>query len=44
MNFHWDGRKEVDGRTVHLYTTPPAHTGKPRRLIKTFVFSPPKEY
>lgn len=44
MNFTWGDNKEVDGRTVRLYTTPAPHTGKSRRLIKTFVFSPPKEY
>lgn len=52
MNFTWredeeetvTGRndQEVDGRTVRLYHTPPPHTGKSRRLIKTFVFSPPR--
>jgi hypothetical protein len=41
-NFTWDGDLEVDGRTVHLYHTPPPHTGRSRRLIKTFVFTPPK--
>jgi hypothetical protein len=53
MIFTWDkeeegvtGRndQEVSGRTVHLYHTPPPHTGKSRRLVKTFVFSPPREY
>jgi hypothetical protein len=44
MTFRWDGDLEVDGRTVHLFHTPPPHTGKPRRLIKTFVFTPPREY
>lgn len=44
MDFRWIGDEEADGRTVRLYTTPPPHTGKPRRLIKTFVFTPPKEY
>jgi hypothetical protein len=44
MNFAWGGDKEVDGRTVRLYRTPSPHTGKSRRLIKTFVFTPPKEH
>jgi hypothetical protein len=42
MNFTWGGDRVVDGRTVRLYHTPAPHTGKSRRLIKTFVFSPPK--
>lgn len=37
----WDGDMEVTGRTVHLYRTPPPHTGKTRRLIKTYTFAPP---
>lgn len=44
MTFTWGGDREVDGRTVRLYTTPLPHTGKSRRLIKTFVFAPPREY
>lgn len=44
MHFTWDGDMEADGRTVRLYHTPPPHTGKSRRLIKTFIFTPPKEY
>lgn len=44
MTFTWGGDQVVDGRTVRLYHTPPPHTGKSRRLVKTFVFSPPKEY
>lgn len=44
MNSTWDGDREVNGRTVRLYHTPTQRTGKPRRLIKTFVFSPPKEH
>lgn len=39
--FTWDGDMEVTGRIVRLYHTPPPHTGKSRRLIKTFVFTPP---
>lgn len=41
MQLTWDGDREIDGRTVHLYHTPPLRTHKVRRLIKTFVFSPP---
>jgi len=41
MAFTWDGEKEVDGRRVRLFHTPPPRTGKARRLIKTFVFAPP---
>src|SRR5688500_3126783 len=41
MQFTWDGDREVTGRTVRLYYTPAPHTGKSRRLIKTFEFSPP---
>ena len=44
MTFRWDGDQEVTGRTVNLYRTPPPRTGKSRRLIKTFTFTPPKEY
>jgi hypothetical protein len=44
MHFRWDGDREVDGRTVRLYHTPLPHTGKGRRLIKTFEFSPPSAY
>ena len=44
MWFTWSGDKEVTGRKVRLYHTPPPHTGKSRRLIKTFIFSPPKEH
>lgn len=44
MSFTWDTDMEVDGRTVRLYHTPPPHTGKSRRLLKTFVFTPPKEF
>lgn len=44
MNFTWANKDEVDGHRVRLYHTPPARTGKARRLIKTFVFTPPKEY
>lgn len=45
MNFAWeDGDQEVDGRRVRLYHTPAPHTGKSRRLLKTFVFSPPRDY
>lgn len=42
MDFTWAGDREIDGRTVRLYRTPPAHTGKPRVLIKTFEFAPPR--
>ena len=42
MDFLWGGDKEAVGNTVRLYHTPPPHTGKPRRLIKTFEFFPPK--
>jgi hypothetical protein len=41
MRFTWDGDREIDGHTVRLYHTPPLRTHKVRRLIKTFVFSPP---
>lgn len=41
MNFTWDGDRRVTGRKVNLYHTPPPHTGRSRRLTKTFVFSPP---
>jgi hypothetical protein len=44
MNFTWWGDKEVTGRTVNLFHTPPPHTGKSRRLIKTFTFIPPEEH
>lgn len=44
MSFAWTGDLEVNGRTVRLYHTPPPHTGKSRRLIKTFVFTPPREH
>lgn len=42
MSFTWTGDLEVDGHTVRLYRTPPPHTGKSRRLVKTFRFHPPK--
>jgi hypothetical protein len=42
MNFTWDGDRVIDGNRVRLFHTPPRHTGKTRRLIKTFVFSPPR--
>lgn len=42
--FTWDGDMEVTGRTVRLYRTPPPHTGKSRRLIKTYTFTPPSAY
>lgn len=45
MHFTWDDngdRHEIDGHTVRLYRTPPPHTGKSRRLIKTFEFAPPR--
>lgn len=44
MNFTWDATDlevQEDGHTVRLYRTPPPHTGKSRRLIKTFRFHPP---
>jgi len=41
MSFTWTGDLEADGHTVRLYHTPPPHTGKSRRLIKTFRFHPP---
>lgn len=47
MMFSWDDDdddQEVDGRVIRLYHTPPPHTGKSRRLIKTFTFAPPTEY
>lgn len=53
MEFAWDEAEEgvtgssdqkVSGRTVRVYHTPPPHTGKSRRLVKTFVFSPPSPY
>lgn len=40
-SFTWDGDREADGHTVRLYHTPPPHTGKSRRLIKTYRFRPP---
>lgn len=40
-SFTWDKDGEADGHTVHLYHTPPPHTGKSRRLIKTYRFRPP---
>ena len=39
MHFTWDGDQAVTGNTVDLYHTPPPHTGKHRRLVKTFKFS-----
>lgn len=44
MDFTWGGDTEVTGRSVRLFHTPPPHTGKSRRLVKTFTFSPPREY
>lgn len=44
MTFSWGGDMQVDGRVIRLYHTPPPHTGKSRRLIKTFAFAPPTEY
>lgn len=44
MTFRWDGDKDVSGHTVRLWYTPAPHTGKPRRLIKTFTFTPPSSY
>lgn len=41
MLFTWEGDMEVDGRRVRVYHTPEPYTGKPRRMIKTFIFSPP---
>lgn len=43
MLFTWSGDRVITGRTVRLYHTPPPHTGKSRRLIKTFVFTPPRD-
>lgn len=40
----YSGDWEADGRTVRLYHTPPPRTGKSRRLIMTYVFSPPSDY
>lgn len=38
----WDGEEaEVDGMRIRIFHTPPERTGKPRRLVKTFVFIPP---
>ena len=37
----WRGDLEVEGTRVRLYHTPPPRTGKPRRLVRTYVFSPP---
>lgn len=40
----WEGGDwEFNGLTAMLYHTPPAHTGKPRRLIKTYRFHPSAE-
>ncbi|MDJ0463088.1 hypothetical protein [Streptomyces sp. H27-C3] len=41
MDFTWSGDLVVDGTTVHLYRTPPKHTGKSRQVIKTFKFTAP---
>lgn len=46
MNFTWDGKEVVSGRTVHLYVVGTSITSRSRpggrRLIKTFVFHPPR--
>lgn len=40
----WEGGDwEFDGDTARLFHTPPPHTGKSRRLIKTYRFHPPRE-
>lgn len=48
MNFTWSGTREVTGRTVRLYTVGTSITSRStpgvRRLVKTFTFSPPREY
>lgn len=36
-----DGDWQVDGHVLRLYHTPPPHTGKSRRIIKTYRFYPP---
>lgn len=47
MSFTWTGDLEVDGRTVRFYVTATGTTSRSykgeRRLVKTFVFSPPRE-
>lgn len=40
--FTWDGDMEVEGTTVHVFHTPPPHTGKSRRRIKTYKFIAPQ--
>lgn len=46
MNFTWGGDREVTGRTVRLYSVGTSITSRTtpgvRRLIKTFVFTPPR--
>lgn len=48
MTFTWGSDLEIDGRTVRLYVTAAGTTSRSykgeRRLVKTFVFTPPKEY
>lgn len=36
--------REYGHRKVHLYRTPPRHTGKPRELARTYTFTPPRPY
>ena len=43
MRFRWNtGDRVIQGRTMWFYYTPAPHTGKPRRLVKTFIFEPPR--
>lgn len=42
MSLTWDSDLVADGYTVRLYRTPPPHTGKSRRVVKTFTFHPPR--
>lgn len=48
MSFTWSGDLEVDGRTVRLYRTATSITSRSypgqRQLVKTFVFTPPREH
>jgi hypothetical protein len=48
MPFTWTGDMEIDGHTVRVYRTATSITSRSypgeRQLVKTFVFSPPKEY
>jgi hypothetical protein len=48
MDFRWSGDLEIDGRTVTVYRTAKSTTSRSwvgqRQAVKTFVFTPPREY